>query len=162
MSIFNNLTEEQKKAISNYLETVNGCKIIGKDIREKIIESIDLGRGETDIKRDKWQRAFDKMIEDGAVSQDIIDDINSILSQEIEEKQDGYDKGEYDYGLNDMGRGMARGVSWYIREQERAHQEKTPLQQREEELSSLETEAKTISEAEALIDKQAKKTGEQK
>lgn len=34
------------------------------------------------------------------------------------------------------------------------HKEKTPLQQKEEELSSLEAEAKTISEAEALIDQQ--------
>ena len=34
------------------------------------------------------------------------------------------------------------------------HTELTPLQQKEEELSSLEAEAKTISEAEALIDQQ--------
>lgn len=162
MNIFNNLTEEQKKVISNYLEAINGCETIGKDIREKIIESINLGRAETDIKRDKWQRAFDKMVEDGAVSQDIIDDIDSILRQEIEEKQDEYDKGESDYSLNDMGRGMAKGVSWYISVQERAHKEKTPLQQKEEELSTAEAEAQTISEAEALIDKQNQKTGEQK
>lgn len=159
MNIFDNLTEEQKKAISNYLEAVNACKIIGKDISERITESINLGRGESDIKRDKWQRAFDKMIEDGAVSQDIIDDINTILSQEIEEKQEEYDKGEAAYRLNDMGRGMANGVSWYIREQERTYQEKTLLQQKEEELSSLEAEEKTISEAEALIDRQTGKDG---
>lgn len=36
----------------------------------------------------------------------------------------------------------------------RKHTEKTPLQQKEEELSSLEAEAKKISEAEALIDQQ--------
>lgn len=40
--------------------------------------------------------------------------------------------------------------------------EKTPLQQKEEELSALEAEAKTITEAEALISKQAEKNGEQK
>lgn len=38
----------------------------------------------------------------------------------------------------------------------------TSLQQKEAELSSLEAEAKTISEAEALIDKQEEKTQEQK
>lgn len=67
MNIFNNLTEDQKKAISNYLEAINGCETIGQDICEKIIETINLDRGETDNKRDKWQRAFDKMIEDGGV-----------------------------------------------------------------------------------------------
>lgn len=36
----------------------------------------------------------------------------------------------------------------------------TPLQQKEAELSSLEAEAKTISEAEKLIDKQTKKEGQ--
>lgn len=40
--------------------------------------------------------------------------------------------------------------------------EKTPLQQREEELLAAEAEARTISEAEALIDKQNQKNGEQK
>lgn len=37
---------------------------------------------------------------------------------------------------------------------------KTPLKQREDELSSLEAEAKTIDEAEELIDKQAEKEGQ--
>ena len=37
---------------------------------------------------------------------------------------------------------------------------KTILQQKKEELSSLEAEAKTIDEAEALIDKQAEKKGQ--
>jgi len=40
--------------------------------------------------------------------------------------------------------------------------EKSPLQQREGQLSSLEAEEIKITEAEALIDKQAEKTGEQK
>lgn len=40
--------------------------------------------------------------------------------------------------------------------------EVSPLKMREVELSKLEKEAKTISEAETLIDKQAQKTGEQK
>ena len=39
-------------------------------------------------------------------------------------------------------------------------QENSPLQQREQELSSLETEEKTIAEAEALIDKQTAKEGQ--
>lgn len=41
-------------------------------------------------------------------------------------------------------------------------QKQSPLQQRDSELTSLEAEEKTIAEAEALIDKQAEKAGEQK
>ena len=40
-----------------------------------------------------------------------------------------------------------------------AHKKQSPLQQRESELASLEAEEKTISEAEALIDKQTEKEG---
>lgn len=41
-----------------------------------------------------------------------------------------------------------------------AHKKQSPLQQRESELASLEAEEKTISEAEALIDKQTEKEGQ--
>lgn len=41
-----------------------------------------------------------------------------------------------------------------------AQKKKSPLQQRESELASLEAEEKTISEAEALIDKQTEKEGQ--
>ena len=42
----------------------------------------------------------------------------------------------------------------------RETQRKSPLQQRETELTSLETEEKTITEAEALIEKQTEKEGQ--
>lgn len=42
------------------------------------------------------------------------------------------------------------------------NEDSTPLKKREEQLVALEKEAKTISEAEALISKQSQKTGEQK
>lgn len=162
MNIFNNLTEDQKKAISNYLKVINSCETIGKYIREKISESIDLGQGRTDTERDKWQRALDKMIEDGVVSQEIIDEVNSTISQEIEGKQDRYDIGAADYSMNHIEPRMSKGVLWYIRKQERVRQGKTPLQQRERALSVLEKEARTISRAEALIVEQAKETKEVK
>lgn len=44
--------------------------------------------------------------------------------------------------------------------EEKNHKKKTPLQQKNAELSSLEAEEKTISEAEALINKQAEKEGQ--
>lgn len=44
--------------------------------------------------------------------------------------------------------------------EEQAQRKKTPLQQRDDELSSLEAEKQTIAEEEALIDKQAEKEGQ--
>lgn len=162
MHIFDNLTDEQKQVIGQYLESIESCEKIGKDFWEKIIESVKLNRGETETTREKWKRAFEKMVEDGAVSQETIDEVNSILTQEIEEKQDRYDQGVDDYNMYDMGQRISNAVSWYIKEREKNNQEKTPLQQKEEELVSLETEEKTIKEAELLIDKQMAKQGEQK
>lgn len=45
-------------------------------------------------------------------------------------------------------------------QQLRDGQKNSPLQKREQELSSLEAEEKTITEAEALIDRQAQKEGQ--
>ena len=65
--------------------------------------------------------------------------------------RDAYESNNIDYSIGDITKAI-----------ETSRQAKTPLQQREAELASLEAEAKTITEAEALVDKQNARQGEQK
>mgnify|MGYP003298968214 CR=1 FL=1 len=97
---FNNLTDEQKETINNYIIAVNDCMRMGEDFSKKVTEVIDIGYTGADEKREKWKRAFDRMVEDGAVSQDIIDYVNSILNQEIEDKKDAENKYDSTVGEN--------------------------------------------------------------
>ena len=68
--------------------------------------------------------------------------------------QDNYSNNMFWVSDPENGNGGQREEYIHFREIEKENQSKSPLQQKEQELSSLEAEAITISEAEALIDQQ--------
>ena len=98
---FENLTEEQKRDLLEYIQLVEQCKKLKQEIEKEICSKMDEIKPSllTSIytirkyenSREKWERTFQLMIEEGVLTRDSLTDFIEII-KEIQEKQK---KGEY-------------------------------------------------------------------
>lgn len=134
--------EAAKVAIAQVFDKVIG----GGEISEEMIETMSSEVHEAWLKRNDW--VYDKEYGNPDQAKPYVDlseeekAKDRVQIQEAIQKVQAYVRGEIDINKLNEQYGLVHT------------KEKTPLEQKEAELTALEAEAKTISEAEALIDQQ--------
>lgn len=158
---FAKLTPEQKDKIVEYLELLEDAQKSGKDVEANVKKynaiyerAYYYSDTEKSIEeRRKWPRAVEGLIEDGVLSEDLLDAVDSILSQE----ELGYEKyseglGYYSSANSGLHKKFRQVVDWYYGERKERILTKA-LQRKEAAYKALIDENKRLCEAAGLVDK---------
>lgn len=158
---FSEITPEQKDMLEKYFEMVDECKESGKDI-DKDIENYNqikevsyhysYNRAKSAEERNKWQRAMDSLMEEGEVSEELLDAIDTIISEEnIGYKK--YSEGKDRYAMQREGHSekFSNLIAWYL-ETRRERIATKALHRKEEAYKALATEHKKLCEMAGLVD----------
>lgn len=153
---FAEITPKQKDQIEKYFELVDECKKQGKNLdtdieKYKKVKGIYRGCNKDEEERNKWQRAMDCLVEDGEVSEELLDAIDTILSEENIGYQK-YSEGKDSYAMEREGysRDFSKVVAWYL-ETRREKIATKALHRKEEAYKALATEHKKLCEMAGLV-----------
>lgn len=163
--IFAEITPEQKDLLEEYFDMVTECKEKGKEI-DKDIEKYNLikevsyqyyyNRQKSETERNKWQRALDGLIEDGEASEELLDAIDTIISEEnMGYKKYSEGKDEYAMQREGYSERFRNLVSWYL-ETRRDRIVTKALHRKEEAYKALVVEHKKLCEMAGLVDEAQK------
>ena len=162
---FAEITPEQKDMLEKYFEMVDECKEAGKEIDSDIekynqIKEVNYrysyGRSKSETERNKWQRAMDTLIEDGEVSEELLDAIDTIISEENIGYQK-YSEGKNSYTMQREGfsERFSSVIKWYLETRKEKILEKA-IHRKEEAYKALAEEHKKLCEVAGLVDKAEK------
>ena len=157
---FAEITPKQKDQIEKYYELVDECKEQGKSLNtdiEKYKRVKGIYRGyyysndKNEEERNKWQRAIDSLTEDGEVSEELLDAIDTIISEENIGYQK-YSEGKDSYAMEREGysREFSNVVAWYL-ETRREKIATKALHRKEEAYKALAVEHKKLCEMAGLV-----------
>lgn len=158
---FAEITPKQKDLLEEYFDMVEECKEKGKEVDSDIgrynqikedsyYYSYDRQKSETE--RNKWQRALDSLIEDGEASEELLDAIDTIISEEnVGYKK--YSEGKDKYAMQREGYSerFTSLVAWYL-ETRRENIVTKVLHRKEEAYKALTIEHKKLCEMAGLVD----------
>lgn len=161
--IFDRLTPENKEKIYEYFEVVDECKEEGKDLSEKVkkYEAIkgsrysyySTGKRASAKERNKWQRTIDVLIANGELSEELLDAVDTIISEEdfgYEKYSDGLS--EYDMSNKGFSENFRSAIAWYAETRKERIGLKA-LHRKEAAYKALEVEHKKLCDAAGLVDK---------
>lgn len=161
---FAKITPEQKEKIHEYYELVAECAKKGRELDQDIkaytdVKGTDRGyygsysRQDSAKKRNKWERAINELIAEGELSEELLDAVDNIVSEEnigYEKYSEGLDEYELRYkGLSDD---FKDAVGWFI-ETRREKIALKALHRREAAYKALEIEHKKLCDAANLVDR---------
>lgn len=161
---FAKITPEQKEKIHEYYELVAECSEKGREIDQDIKAYIDVkgtergyygsyNRQQSAKGRNKWERAIDELIAEGELSEELLDAVDTIVSEEnigYERYSEGLDEYELRYkGLSDD---FKDAVGWFI-DTRREKIALKALHRREAAYKALEVEHKKLCDAAGLVDR---------
>ena len=159
--IYAEITPEQKALIAKYFDQVDVCKEAGKDV-DKDIEKYTQIKGDSyrysynkaksDTERNKWQRALDELIADGDASEELLDAIDTILSEEAI-GYEKYSEGKDTYQMQREGHSetFTKLIGWYI-DTRREKIATKGLDRREAAYAALAKENNKLLELAGLVD----------
>lgn len=169
--ILADITPKQKDLIEEYFDMLEECKEAGKEV-DKDIENYNqikevsyhysYNRGKSEKERNKWQRALDTLIADGEVSEELLDAIDTIISEEnigYQKYSEGKDK--YEMQREGYSERFSSVVSWYL-ETRRERIATKALHRKEEAYKALSVEHKKLCEMAGLVDKAEELEGNNK
>lgn len=156
---FAKLTPEQRVKIGEYFELIEEAEKAGKAVGEKASEyDAIMGKGYSNKaqsveERRKWLRAVETLIEEGELSEELLDAVDSIIAQE----EIGYEKysegvSSYDMSYKGFSGKFCEAVAWYYETRKEKIALKA-LQRKEAAYKALEEEHKRLCEAAGLVDK---------
>lgn len=156
---FAKLTPEQRIKIGEYFELIEEAEKAGKAIGEKANEyDAIMGKGYSNKaksveERRKWPRAIEALIEEGELSEELLDAVDSIIAQE-EIGYEKYSEGVSSYDMSHKGFSgkFCEVVRWYYDTRKEKIALKA-LQRKEAAYKALEEEHKRLCEAAGLVDK---------
>lgn len=159
--IFSEITPKQKDMLEKYFEMVDECKEAGKDIDTDIAkyskiksDSYHYSYSEKTSaeERNKWQRALDSLIENGEASEELLDAIDTIISEENIGYQK-YSEGKDKYAMQREGfsESFSDLVAWYLATRKERIATKA-LHRKEEAYKALSVEHKKLCEMAGLVD----------
>lgn len=162
---FAEITPEQKDLLEEYFDMVTECKEKGKDVDSDIekynqIKEVSYhysyNRQKSEKERNKWQRALDGLIEDGEASEELLDAIDTIISEENIGYQ-RYSEGKDSYAMQREGYSerFTSLVAWYL-ETRRERIVTKALHRKEEAYKALTVEHKKLCEMAGLVDEAEK------
>ena len=157
---FAEITPKQKDQIEKYYELVDECKEQGKSLdtdieKYKRVKGIYRGyyysNDKNEEERNKWQRAIDSLTEVGEVSEELLDAIDTIISEENIGYQK-YSEGKDSYAMEREGysREFSNVVAWYL-ETRREKIATKALHRKEEAYKALAVEHKKLCEMAGLV-----------
>lgn len=162
---FAKITPEQKEKIHEYYQLVAECSEKGKEIDEDVREYNEIKRLNSGYysysynkkasaeERNKWSRAVDELIAEGELSEELLDAVDTIISEEnigYEKYSDGYDSYQMSSkGYSEKYRGA---ISWFIKTRREKIALKA-LQRKENAYKALEVEHKKLCDAAGLVDR---------
>ena len=161
---FAKITPEQKEKIHEYYELVAECAEKGREIDQDIKAYIDVkgtergyygsyNRQQSAKGRNKWERAIEELITEGELSEELLDAVDTIVSEEnigYERYSEGLDEYELRYkGLSDD---FKDAVGWFI-DTRREKIALKALHRREAAYKALEVEHKKLCDAAGLVDR---------
>lgn len=159
------ITPKQKDLIEEYFDMVEECKEAAKDVDKNIekynqIKEVSYhysyNRGHSEEERNKWQRALDALIADGEASEELLDAIDGIISEEkvgYQKYSEGKDK--YQMQREGYSERFTNLVAWYLRTRREKIIEKA-LARKEAAYKVLTTEHKRLCELAGLVDEAEK------
>ena len=158
---FAEITPEQKDLIEEYFDMVDECKEKGKDVDADIekynqIKEVSYhysyGRKKSEEERNKWQRALDGLIEDGEASEELLDAIDTIISEEnVGYKKYSEGKDRYAMQRDGYSERFTSLVAWYL-ETRRERIVTKILHRKEEAYKALTVEHKKLCEMAGLVE----------
>ena len=160
--VIDSLTPENREKLYKYFELVEECREESKDLNDRIsaYEGIKGGRdyyGSSKRKsaadRNKWQRTIDALIADGELSEELLDAVDTIISEE----DFGYEKyseglSEYDMSRKGFSDNFRSAIAWFAETRKERIALKA-LHRKEAAYKALEEEHKKLCEAAGLVDK---------
>lgn len=159
---FAEITPEQKDMIEKYFEIVDECKEAGQEVDADIqkynqIKEVNYhysyNRDKSEVQRNKWQRAMDSLMADGEVSEELLDAIDTIISEEnIGYKSYSEGKDKYAMQREGFSERFSNVVEWYLEKRREKIAEKA-LHRKEEAYKILAQEHKKLCEMAGLVDK---------
>ncbi len=162
---FAEITPEQKDMIEKYFEMVDECKEAGQEVDTDIqkynqIKEVNYhysyNRDKSEAQRNKWQRAIDSLMADGEVSEELLDAIDTIISEEnIGYKSYSEGKDKYAMQREGFSERFSNVVEWYL-ETRREKIAGKALQRKEEAYKALAVEHKKLCEMAGLVDEAEK------
>lgn len=165
MDTFAEITSKQKDLLEEYFDMVAECKEKGKEVDEDIekynqIKEVSYhysyNRQKSEKERNKWQRALDGLIEDGEASEELLDAIDTIISEEnIGYKKYSEGKDRYDMQREGYSERFTNLVAWYL-ETRRERIITKAIHRKEEAYKALTTEHKKLCEMAGLVDEAQK------
>lgn len=165
MDTFAEITPKQKELLEEYFDMVDECKEKGKEVDSAIekynqIKEVSYhysySRQKSEAERNKWQRAMDSLIEEGEASEELLDAIDTIISEEnIGYKK--YSEGKDKYAMQREGYSerFINLVAWYL-ESRRENIVTKVLHRKEEAYKALTVEHKKLCEMAGLVDEAQK------
>ena len=113
-------------------------------------------RQKSEAERNKWQRALDSLIEDGEASEELLDAIDTIISEEnIGYKKYSEGKDRYAMQRDGYSERFTNLVAWYL-ENRRERIVTKALHRKEEAYKALEIEHKKLCEMAGLVEEAQK------
>ena len=161
MDTFAEITPKQKDLLEEYFDMVDECKEKGKDVDSDIekyrqIKEVSYqysyNRQKSEVERNKWQRAMDSLIEEGEASEELLDAIDTIISEEnfgYKKYSEGKDK--YAMQREGYSERFINLVAWYL-ETRRENIVTKVLHRKEEAYKALTVEHKKLCEMAGLVD----------
>ncbi len=158
---FAEITHKQKDLLEEYFDMVEECKEKGKEVDSDIGRYNQIkedsyyysyDRQKSEAERNKWQRAMDSLIEDGEASEELLDAIDTIISEEnIGYKK--YSEGKDKYAMQREGYSerFTTLIAWYL-ETRRENIVTKVLHRKEEAYKALTIEHKKLCEMAGLVD----------
>ncbi len=165
MNTFAEITPKQKDLLEEYFDMVDECKEKGKEVDSEVekynqIKQVSYhysyNRQKSEKERNKWQRALDGLIEDGEASEELLDAIDTIISEEnIGYKKYSEGKDKYTMQREGYSERFTSLVAWYL-ETRRERIVTKAIHRKEEAYKALTTEHKKLCEMAGLVDEAQK------
>ena len=161
MDTFAEITPKQRDLLEEYFDMVAECKEKGKEVDSDIekynqIKEVSYhysyNRQKSEIERNKWQRALDGLIEDGEASEELLDAIDTIISEEnigYQKYSEGKDK--YTMQREGFSESFSDLVAWYLETRKERIATKA-LHRKEAAYKALSVEHKKLCEMAGLVD----------
>ena len=159
--IFAEITPEQKVLLNKYFKQVAECKEAGKDVDIDIRKYLQIkddsyrysySKEEQEKENNKWERAIEELIANGDASEELLDAIDTILSEEAIGYEKYYEgKDSYQMQREGFSNTFTKLIGWYI-ESRREKITTKAVERREQAYLALGKEHKKLVELSGLVD----------
>lgn len=160
--IFAEITPEQKDILERYFSLVDVCKEKGKEVDTDIEEYRKIkdtsyyyygSKKKSAEDRNKWARVIEELKAEGDISEELLDAVDTILSEESIGYEKYYDgKDEYQIEREGFTKTFTEVIGWYLD----TRREKIALkgvERREQAYTALKEEHKKLCDLAGLVDK---------